>query len=489
MISEIKNRKLSLLTDLYELLMMQGYYNNEKMRGKIAVFDIFYRKNPYGNGFALYCGLSEIIDYVMNLRFEDDDITYLRKTNMFDEDFLAYLKDFKFTGSLYSFLEGSIVNIKEPIIKIVALLPEAMLLEGAMLSIFNHETLIATKAYRICLAAKGKAVMEFGLRRAHNIDASIYGAKAAVIAGCVGTSNVLSAKMYDMICMGTMAHSWIMSYESEYEAFYQFAKKYNDMAILLVDTYDVLKLGVPNAIKVFKKLKDEGWTSKKYGIRIDSGDLCYLSIESRKMLDEAGFKDALICVSNDLDENLIMSLNNQGAKIDLYGVGTKLITGHPESSLGGVYKMSAIKDKNENKFIPKIKISENSDKITNPGNKEVYRIYDENDKIVADLIALADEKIDTNEDITLFDPIETWKKTVLHKNKYKVEKMLKEIIIDGKLVYTDTSVKAKADYFKEQMTHFNSDHLRITNPKEYHVDLSKKLYDTKMKMLQDHRNN
>ena len=483
MISEIKNRKLSLLTDLYELLMMQGFYKNEKMRDKISIFDVYYRKNPYGNGFAVYCGLTEIIDYIMNLRFNDDDIDYLRTTKMFDEDFLSYLKSFKFSGSMYSFLEGSIVNIKEPIIKIIAPLPEAMLLEGAMLSIFNHETLIATKAYRICKSANGKAVMEFGLRRAHNVDASIYGAKAAVIAGCVGTSNVLSAKMYDMLCMGTMAHSWIMSYDSEYEAFYQFAKRYNDMAILLVDTYDVLKSGVPNAIKVFKDLKKEGWTSKKYGIRIDSGDLCYLSIESRKMLDEAGFTDALICVSNDLDENLIMSLNNQGAKIDLYGVGTKLITGHPESSLGGVYKMSAIKDKTDNNFTPKIKISENSDKITNPGNKEVYRIYDENDKIVADLIALNDEVVDNTNDITLFDPIETWKKTTLTKNNYRVEKMLKDIIIDGKLVYNDISVKEKANYFKEQMTHFNNDHLRITNPKEYHVDLSQKLYDTKMQML------
>lgn len=489
MISEIKNRKLALLTDLYELLMMQGFYKNELMRDKVAIFDIFYRKNPYGNGFALYCGLTEIIDYVTNIKFEDDDIEYLRNTKMFDEEFLSYLNTFKFTGSLYSFLEGSIVNIKEPIIKVIAPLPEAMLLEGAMLSIFNHETLIATKAYRICKAANGKAVMEFGLRRAHNIDASIYGAKAAVIAGCVGTSNVLSAKKYDMLCMGTQAHSWIMSYENEYDAFYEFAKRYNDMAILLVDTYDVLKSGMPNAIKVFQDLKKEGWTSNKYGIRIDSGDLCYLTIESRRMLDEAGFTDALVCVSNDLDENLIMSLNNQGAKIDLYGVGTKLITGHPEGSLGGVYKLSAIKDKDDNKFIPKIKISENSDKITNPGNKEVYRIYDENDKIVADLITLDDEIINTNKALTLFDPIETWKKTILQKGKYKVEKMLKEIIKDGTVVYNDISIKEKKEYFKNQMSHFNSDHLRITNPKEYHVDLSQKLYDIKMKMLHDYRDN
>lgn len=488
MYSEIKNRNLSLLTDLYELLMMQGFYKNEKMRDKIAVFDVFYRKNPYGNGFSVYCGLSEIIDYIMNIKFTEDDLLYLKSTNMFDDDFLSYLRNFKFTGSLYSFLEGSIVNIKEPIIKIIAPLPEAMLIEGAVLCIFNHETLIATKAYRVCKAADGKSVMEFGLRRAHNLDSSIYGAKAAVIAGCIGTSNVLSAKMFDMISMGTQAHSWIMSYENEYDAFYDFAKRYKDMAILLVDTYDVLKSGVPNAIKVFKKLKEECWTSKKYGIRIDSGDLCYLSLESRKMLDEAGFEDALICASNDLDEYLIMSLKEQGAKIDLYGVGTKLITGDPESSLGGVYKMSAIKDKNDKQFEAKIKISENSEKITNPGNKEVFRIYDKNDKIIADLITLCDENIDTNCDLTIFDPIETWKKTTLLKNNYRIEKMFKDIIIDGKLVYNDISIKEKANYFNEQKSHFNEDHLRITNPKEYHVDLSQKLYDTKMKMLHEYRN-
>lgn len=484
--SEISNRKLSLLTDLYELLMMQGYFYKPELKNKKAVFDVFYRKNPYGNGFVVFCGLSEIIDYILNLKFYDSDIEYLRETGYFKEDFLEYLKNFKWSGSVYSFLDGDIVNKKEPIIKIIAPIIEAQLIESAILSIFNHESLIATKAYRVCKAANGKAVMEFGLRRAQSIDASIYGAKASVIAGCVGTSNVYSAQMFDMIPMGTHAHSWVMSFDNEYDAFYEFAHLYPNNAILLVDTYDVLKSGVPNAIKVFDKLKQEGIVSKKYGIRIDSGDLAYLSIEARKMLDEAGYKDALICASNDLDENIIYSLDIQGAKIDMYGVGTKLITGEPVSSLGGVYKMSAISDDNGN-FIPKIKISENTEKITNPGNKEVYRIYDSDNKIVADLITLCDEELTNNEDLELFDPIETWKKTLLKKKEYKIEKMLKDIIIDGKLVYNDISVNEKKSYFNQNLNKFNENHLRLINPKEYHVDLSDKLYDLKNQLLHNYR--
>lgn len=483
MLSEIKNRKLALLTDLYELLMMQGYFKNKNKKDVLAVFDIFYRRNPYGNGFCVFCGLTEIIDYISSLKFDDSDISYLKSTKLFEDDFLEYLKTFRWHGSIYSFLEGDIINKKEPIIKIKAPLIEAQLIESAILSIFNHETLIATKAYRVCTAAIDKSVMEFGLRRAHSIDASIYGAKAAVIAGCIGTSNMLTAKMFDVLPLGTQAHSWIMSYDNEYDAFYAFAKMYPDMSILLVDTYDTLKSGVPNAIKVFKDLKKEGVKFTKYGIRLDSGDLAYLSKQARIMLDEAGFTDALICASNDLDENVIQSLNLQGAKIDLYGVGTKLITGEPVSSLGGVYKMSAIYDDDKKNYIPKIKISENTEKVTNPGDKEVYRIYDLDGKVIADYIALIDEDVDNKSDLVLFDPVETWKKTELKANEYTIEKKLKPIFVDGELVYKDTSVLDKKKYFELQKTKFYENHLRLVNPKEYHVDLSQKLYDLKMKML------
>ncbi len=487
MFSEIKNRKLALLTDLYELLMMQGYFKIKNFKNKIAVFDVFYRKNPYGNGFCVFAGLSEIIDFIMNLKFDESDINYLKKTKLFCDDFLDYLKSFKWSGSVYSFLEGSIINKKEPILKIIAPIIEAQLIESAVLSIFNHETMVATKAYRICKAADGKAVMEFGLRRAHSIDSSIYGAKAAIIAGCVGTSNVLTAKMYDLTPMGTQAHSWIMSFDSEYAAFYEFAKIYPNMCILLVDTYDTLNSGIPNAIKVFKKMKEENIKLTKYGIRIDSGDLAYLSCEARKILDKEGFSDALICVSNDLDENLIMSLNMQGAKIDLYGVGTKLITCYPDGSLGGVYKMSAIS--NGKSFEPKIKISENSEKITNPGNKEVYRIWDKNGNMIADLITLCDEEIDINKDLELFDPIEPWKKLYLKAFEYSIEKMLKPIIIDGKLVYCDISLEEKNKYFNSVKEKFTENQLRLINPKEYYVDLSKKLYDLKLNMLYNYKDN
>lgn len=481
MYSEIKNRNLSLLTDLYELMMMQGYFNNDFFKDKYAVFDVFYRKNPYGNGFSVFSGLTEIVDYIDNLKFTNNDIDYLNSLKIFTDDFLSYLKDFKWTGSIYAFNEGSLINKKEPIIKIEAKIIEAQLIEGAILSIFNHQTLIATKAYRVCKAAGENSVMEFGLRRAHSIDSSIYGAKASVISGCVGTSNVLAAKMFDIIPMGTQAHSWIMSFDTEYDAFLSFAKMYPDMCILLVDTYDTLKSGVKNAIKTFEYMRDNNIKSKKYGIRIDSGDLAYLSKEARKMLDDAGFKDAIICASNDLDENIIMSLKMQGAKIDLYGVGTKMITGDPVCSLGGVYKLSALYDKNSYKS--KIKISENSEKITNPGNKEVYRIYNSDNMLVADLLTLEDENISNENDLELFDPIDVWKKTFLKKNTFTVKKMLNPVILNGKNIYNYPSIKEIQTNLNNDVMTFREDYLRLINPKEYHVDLSKKLYDLKNELL------
>ena len=485
MFSEIAKRDIALLTDFYELLMMEGYFNYSKKNNtkeQLVTFDVFYRINPFSNGFSVFCGLNEIIDYIENLRFTDDDIEYLKKNGTFSDEFLKYLRDFRFTGSIYAFEEGSIINKKEPVIKVVAPISEAQLIESAMLCIFNHETLIATKAYRICEAAKPYGVMEFGLRRAMSFDAAIYGAKAACIAGCIGTSNVLTAKMYDLPALGTMAHSWIMSFDDELSAFKEFATKYPDMAILLVDTYDTLKSGVPNAIKTFDYMKEKGIKSKKIGIRLDSGDLAYLSKEARRMLDDAGYKDAVICASNDLDEDLIMSLNLQGAKIGLYGVGTKLITGNG-STLGGVYKLSSVYDDAKKEFIPKLKISSNVEKVTNPGNKEVYRIYDNSNKIIADLISFHDEEFDDSEELTIFDPVHTWKKRNLKPGEYKMKKMLIPIFLDGKLVYKRKTVIESKKHFEEELETLYDDNKRLTNPKEVYVDLSQKLYDTKIKLL------
>ena len=468
--------------------MMEGYFDIKNRSGekeKVVTFDVFYRSNPFGNGFAVFCGLNEIIDYIVNLRFTDDDIEYIKKYSTFSDEFLNSLKELKFTGSVYAFEEGSIINCKEPVIKIVAPISQAQLIESAMLCLFNHETLIATKAYRICEAAKPCGVMEFGLRRAMSFDASIYGAKAACIAGCVGTSNVLTAKMYDLAALGTMAHSWIMSFDDELTAFKEFATRYPNMAILLVDTYDTLKSGVPNAIKTFDYMKEKGIKSSKFGIRLDSGDLAYLSKEARIMLDNAGYKDAIICASNDLDENLIVSLNVQGAKIGLYGVGTKLITGNG-STLGGVYKLSSVYDEKTNTYVPKLKISSNAEKVTNPGNKEVYRIYNNEGKIIADLITFVDEEVDTKSDLTIFDPVNTWKKKTLKAGEYSVKKMLCPIIVDGKLVYDKKDVSYSKELFKKELDSLYDDNKRLTNPKEIYVDLSQKLYDTKIKLLSEY---
>ncbi len=488
MLSEITKRNVGLLTDFYELLMMEGYFDiakRNKTSEPIVTFDVFYRTNPFGNGFAVFCGLNEIIDYLLNLKFNEEDIEYLRKNDTFEEEFLEYLSNFRFTGSVYAFEEGSVINKKEPVIKIVAPISQAQLIESAMLCLFNHETLIATKAYRICEAAKPYGVMEFGLRRAMSFDAGIYGAKAACIAGCIGTSNVLTAKMFDVPALGTMAHSWIMSFGDELTAFKEFATRYPNMAILLVDTYDTLKSGVPNAIKTFDYMKEKGIVSEKFGIRLDSGDLAYLSKEARKMLDEAGYKNAVICASNDLDENLIMSLNVQGAKIGLYGVGTKLITGNG-STLGGVYKLSSVYDNDKKEYIPKLKISSNAEKVTNPGNKEVYRIYDENNKIKADLITFYDEVIDESKELTLFDPVNTWKRQTLMPGTYKAKKMLKTIFENGKLVYERKTVAESKKYFEDELETLYDDNRRNTNPKEIYVDLSQKLYDTKIKLLSEY---
>ncbi len=476
-------RNLTLLTDLYEITMMQAYFKNNN-KNKMAIFDVFYRKNPMDGGYAISAGLEQVIEYINNLHFTEDDINYLASLKIFEDDFLGYLKNFKFTGDIYAIPEGSVIFPREPMLKVIAPIMEAQFIETAILNILNHQSLIATKAARICYAAEGDGIMEFGLRRAQGPDAGIYGARAAVIGGCAGTSNVLTGQMFDVPVMGTHAHSWIMSFDDEYTAFYTYAKLYPMACTLLVDTYDTLNSGVPNAIKVFKQMKKEGIELKNYGIRLDSGDLAYLSKKARKMLDDAGFKDATITASNDLDEFLIASLKMQGAEITNWGVGTNLITSKDCPSFGGVYKLAAIMEDGEN-FTPKIKLSDNSEKITNPGNKKIYRIYEkENNKIKADLICLENETFTENEDMHLFDPHEPWKKTVLKAGTFTLKEMLVKVFDKGQCVYHSDSVMKLRDFAISEMETLWEETKRFENPHQVYVDLSQKLYDIKISLLE-----
>lgn len=481
-------RNLTLLTDLYELTMMQGYYKR-KDKNVDVIFDAFYRMNPDGNGYSISCGLEQLIELIENFRFNEDDIAYLDSLGIFEEDFLNYLREFEFTGDIYAIPEGNVMFPREPVVKVKAPIMQAQLIETALLNIINHQSLIATKAARVVHAADGDGVMEFGLRRAQGPDAGIYGARAAVIAGCVGTSNVLAGKMFDIPVMGTHAHSWIMSFDSELEAFRTYARLYPDACLLLVDTYDTLKSGIPNAIKVFKEMRDAGIKSKKYGIRMDSGDLAYLSKQAKKMLDAEGFTDAVISASNDLDEFLIQSLKAQGATINSWGVGTNLITSKDTPAFGGVYKLAAIEDPETGEMIPKIKISENTEKITNPGDKVIYRIYGKDTgKIIADLIALSDEHFDENDELILFDPIETWKKTRLCGGSYTIKPLLVHVFEKGKCIYNNRpSVKELQAVCKKDLETLWDESKRLVNPHTVHVDLSQKLYDLKQELLDKYR--
>lgn len=472
-------KNLTLLTDLYELTMMQGYFKTNN--NKRVIFDYFYRKNPFNSGYSICCGLHSVIDYILNLHFTKEDIDYLKSLNIFDDDFLSYLSNFKFTGDVYAVKEGSVIFPQEPIIKVVAPIIEAQLIESALLNFMNHQSLIATKAARIVNAATPRGVLEFGLRRAQGASAAILGSRAAVIAGAVGTSNVVSAKDYNLPLSGTHAHSWVMSFDDELTAFFNYAKLYPNNLFLLVDTYDTLKSGMKNAIKVFKYLKERNELPKRYGVRLDSGDLSYLTKVARTMLDEAGFFEALICVSGDLDEYLIESLISQGAKIDIFGIGTKLITAYDNPAFGGVYKLVAIKDKDD--FIPKIKISDNSLKITNPGDKKVYRIYGKDGKIFADLIALSSEKYDENDDLLLFSPKEPWKRTKLLGGEYKMKELLIPIFKNGELVYSIPTTSEIVTHCKKDVKTLWEEVKRMMNPHEVHIDLSKPLYDLKNKLL------
>lgn len=477
----MSKRNLTLLTDLYELTMMQGYY--EKGQNENVIFDVFFRQNPCNNGYSVCAGLDQVIDYIKNLHFTYDDVDYLRGLGIFKEDFLHYLSGFHFSGDIYAIPEGTVVFPKEPLLKVVAPIMEAQLVETAILNIINHQSLIATKTSRIVFAANGDGIMEFGLRRAQGPDAGLYGARAAMIGGCVGTSNVLAGQMFDVPVMGTHAHSWIMSFPDEYTAFKTYAEMYPDNCTLLVDTYDTLKSGVPNAIRVFQEFKDAGKPLIKYGIRLDSGDLAYLSKEARKMLDEAGFPEATICASNDLDEFLLHDLKMQGAAIDSWGVGTNLITSKDCPSFGGVYKLAAIQNE-EGEFVPKIKISENTEKITNPGNKTIYRIYEKaSGKIKADLICFADEVIDPKQDLLLFDPMDTWKKTKLAGGTYTVREILLPIFKNGECLYNSPTLKEIAAYCREEKDTLWDETKRLFYPHRVYVDLSQKLYAVKQSLL------
>ena len=475
-------QNLTLMTDLYELTMMQGYFKN-KDRNETVIFDAFFRSNPMNSGYSICAGVQQVIEYIKDLKFTEDDIAYLRSLDIFEEEFLTYLSNFKFSGDIYAIPEGSVMFPREPMIKVIAPIMEAQLIETAILNIMNHQSLIATKASRVCYAAKGDGVMEFGLRRAQGPDAGTYGARAAMIGGCVGTSNVLAGRLFDVPVMGTHAHSWIMSFPDEYTAFKTYADMYPNACTLLVDTYDTLKSGVPNAIRVFTEMREAGIIPKKYGIRLDSGDLAYLSKRARKMLDDAGFTDAVISASNDLDEFLIDSLKTQGAAITSWGVGTHLITSKDWPSFGGVYKLAAIMNK-EGKFIPKIKLSENTEKVTNPGNKTIYRVYEkETGKIKADIICLVDDVMNENEPLLLFDPVEPWKKTLLQPGTYTLREMLIPVFKNGECVYESPKVMDIRAYCIEELDTLWEETKRLVNPHQMHVDLSPRLYDIKIDLL------
>jgi len=481
----MSNQNLTLMTDLYELTMMQGYFKN-KDRNETVIFDAFYRSNPMNSGYAICAGLEQVIEYINNLHFSEEDLDYLRGLGIFEEDFLDYLRDFRFSGDIYAIPEGSVMFPREPMIKVIAPIMEAQLVETAILNIVNHQSLIATKTSRVCFAARGDGIMEFGLRRAQGPDAGTYGARAAMIGGCVGTSNVLAGRLFDVPVMGTHAHSWIMSFPDEYTAFKTYANMYPSACTLLVDTYDTLKSGIPNAIRVFREMRASGIPLTKYGIRLDSGDLAYLSKKARRMLDEAGFPDAVIAASNDLDENLIDSLKVQGCKITSWGVGTHLITSKDWPSFGGVYKLAAIADPQTGEFIPKIKLSENSEKITNPGNKTIYRIYEaDTGKLKADLICLVDEEFDENEPLILFDPNEPWKKTRLEPGEYRMREMMIPVFKNGECIYHSPRVMNIREYCLAELDTLWDETRRLVNPHNVYVDLSQKLYDMKIRLLNE----
>lgn len=470
-------RNLSLLSDFYEFTMANGYFNNG-MKDTVAIFDAFYRNNPDGGGYSIFAGLNDIIDYVKNLSFSASDIEYLRKEGNFSEDFLEYLKDFKFTGDIWAYPEGSVIFPNEPILTVKAPIIECSILETYLLLSMNFNSLIATKTSRIVKAAGNRLVMEFGARRAQGADASLTGARAAYIAGAPVTSNTLSAKTYGFKPAGTMAHSWIQAFDSEYEAFKTYALSYPENCILLIDTYDTINSGLPNAMRIFKEILEPRGLSG--GVRIDSGDLAYLSKEIRKILDENGFKDAKIVASNSLDEFKIISLLNQGAEIDSFGIGERLITSKSDPVFGGVYKLVGIYD--DDKLISKIKVSENVEKITTPGFKNVYRLYDKKTgKAEADYISLREEEMDDSKPLVIFDPLFTWKMKKM--DNYKARLMQEKIFENGKLIYEEPSLDEIAKYCKSELDSMWEEVKRFDTPHNYYVDLSQDLWNLKQNLI------
>ena len=476
---DVKNeRNLTMLVDFYELTMGNGYYN-KGLKDKIAYFDMFFRRVPDGGGYCIMAGVEQLIEYLKSLEFTDEDINYLRNKNLFSEDFLDYLKDFKFSCDVWAVPEGYPVFPNEPLVTVRGPVIQAQFIETMILLTINHQTLIATKAHRICRAAEGRPVMEFGSRRAQGYDGAIYGARAAIIGGCNSTACTLSDRMFNIPAVGTMAHSWVQLFDTEYEAFKTWSEIYPDECVLLIDTYNVIKSGLPNAIKVFDEvLKPLGKRPK--GIRIDSGDITYLTKKCRSILDEAGYEDCKIIISNSLDEHIIKDVLDQGACIDSFGVGERLITAKSEPVFGGVYKLVALDEANE--IVPKIKISENDEKITNPGFKKIVRIFDKkSNKALADLIALRDEKIDENKPLTLFNPIHTWKRKTL--KNYYIKNLQVQIFEQGKCVYESPSVLDIKEFSKKETDRLWPEALRFENPHTYYVDLSQNLWTLKQSLL------
>ena len=471
----MKKENLAMLCDYYEFTMSNGYFKNGFYK-KNVYFDVFFRKVPDNGGFAIAAGLEQLIDYIKELHFEDEDIAYLRSKGIFDEGFLDYLKNFKFSGDIYAVPEGTPVFPDEPIVTIKAPAIEAQIVETFVLLSVNHQTLIATKANRIVRAAQGRTVLEFGSRRAQGASGAVLGARAAYIGGCKGTACALTDELYGVPAGGTMAHSWIQMFDSEYDAFRTYCELYPDNPTLLVDTYNTLKSGVPNAIKVFKEvLLPQGKT--KCAIRLDSGDISYLSKKARKMLDEAGLTDCTITASNSLDENLIRDLMMQGAQVDTFGVGERLITSAKSPVFGGVYKLVAVEDES-GEIVPKIKVSENTAKITNPHFNKLYRYYDrESGKAIADELCVWDETVDDSKPHTIFDPNATWKTKTL--TDFTARELLVPIFKNGECVYEQPSINEIADYCREQVDLLWDEVKRFENPHTYYVDLSKKLYEIK----------
>lgn len=475
----MKKENMAMLCDFYEFTMSNGYFKNGFYK-KNVYFDVFFRKVPDNGGFAIMAGLEQAIEYIRELHFEDEDIEYLKSKGIFDEQFLEYLRNFKFSGDVYAIPEGTPIFPNEPVMTIKAPAIEAQLVETFLLLTINHQTLIATKANRIVRAAQGRAVLEFGSRRAQGANAAVYGARAAYIGGCKGTACTLTDELYGVPAGGTMAHSWVQMFNSEYDAFKTYCEMYPDNPTLLVDTYNTLKSGVPNAIKVFKEvLLPQGKT--KCAIRLDSGDISYLSKKARKMLDDAGLTECTITASNALDEYLIRDLMMQGAQVDTFGVGERLITSSSSPVFGGVYKLVAVEN-DGGEIVPKIKVSENTTKITNPHFKKVYRYFDKDSgKAIADELCIYDEVVDDSKPRTIFDPNAVWKTKML--DNYTAKELLVPIFKNGKCVYESPSIEEIATYCREQIDLLWDEVKRFENPHNYYVDLSKKLYDIKALLL------